>query len=138
MMIDTLYEVVRKLDSINVPYMLSGCLAMGFYTVARSTYNIDLVVHLKESGIDSMEAHFKGDYFYKPAVTEEVRRNGRFNIIMSKGGFKIDFILVKNDEYSLQAFQNRISLTDYGEPIFVISPEDLIIAKLKWIQEFIQ
>ncbi len=58
-----------------------------------------------------------------------------FNIIKSKGGFKIDFILVKNDEYSRQAFQNRISLTDYGEPIFVISLEDLIIAKLKWIQD---
>jgi hypothetical protein len=41
MMIDTLYEVVRKLDSIHVPYMLSGSLAMGFYTVARSTYDID-------------------------------------------------------------------------------------------------
>jgi hypothetical protein len=135
MMIDTLYEVVRKLDSIKVPYMLSGSLAMGFYTVARSTYDIDLVVHLKESDIDNMEALFKDDYFYKPAVIQEVRRNGMFNIISTKGGFKIDFILVKNDEYSQQAFQNRISLTDYGEPIFVISPEDLIIAKLKWIQD---
>lgn len=135
MMIDTLYEVVRKLDSIDVPYMLSGSLAMGFYTVARSTYDIDLVVHLKESDIDNMEALFKDDYFYKPAVAEEVRKKGIFNIIKSNGGFKIDFILVKKDEYSLQAFQNRVSLTEYGEPIFVISLEDLIIAKLKWIQD---
>lgn len=135
MMIDTIYEVVRKLDSIHVPYMLSGSLAMGFYTVARSTYDIDLVVHLKESDIDNMEELFKDDYFYKPAVAEEVRKNGMFNIIKSNGGFKIAFILVKNDEYSRQAFQNRVSLTNYGEPIFVISLEDLIIAKLKWIQD---
>lgn len=135
MMIDTLYEVVKKLDSINVPYMLSGSLAMGFYAVTRSTYDISLVVHLKESDIDNLEALFKDDYFYKPGVTEEVRKNGMFNIIKSKGGFKIDFILVKNDEYSLQAFQNRVPLIDYGEPIFVISLEDLIIAKLKWIQD---
>ncbi|MGI8635320.1 MAG: hypothetical protein ACR2KZ_07940, partial [Segetibacter sp.] len=58
-----------------------------------------------------------------------------FHIIKSKGGFKIYFILVKSDEYSLQAFQNRVPLIDYGEPIFVISLEDLIIAKLKWIQD---
>jgi hypothetical protein len=135
MVIDTLYEVVKKLDSINVPYMLSGSLAMGFYTVSRSTYDIDLIVYLKESDIDNMEAIFADDYFYKPTVAEEIKKNGMFNIIKSKGGFKIDFILVKNDEYSRQAFQNRISLTDYGEPIFVISLEDLIIAKLKWIQD---
>lgn len=110
-------KLSESLILIHVPYMLFGSLAMGFYTVARSTYDIDLVVHLKESGIDNMEAIFKEDYFYKPAVAEEVRKNGMFNIIKSKGGFKIDFILVKNDEYSRQAFQNRVSLTDYGEPI---------------------
>lgn len=115
--------------------MLSGSLAMGFYTVSRSTYDIDLVVHLKESDIDGLEVLFKDDYFYKPTVVEEVRKNGMFNVIGSKGGFKIDFILVKNDEYSQQAFQNRVSLSDYGEPVFVISLEDLIIAKLKWIQD---
>ena len=135
MIIDSLYEVVAKLNSINVPYMLSGSVAMSFYTVSRSTYDIDLVVHLKESDIDNMEALFKDDYFYKPSVQEEVRRLGMFNVIMSKGGFKIDFIFVKNDEYSKQAFQNRVSFIDYGEPIFVISLEDLIIAKLKWIQD---
>lgn len=58
-----------------------------------------------------------------------------FNIIQSKGGFKIDFILLRNDEYSRNAFENRVSLSDYGDPIFVISLEDLIIAKLKWIQD---
>lgn len=89
MMIDTLYEVVKKLNSIHVPYMLSGSLAMGFYTVARSTYDIDLVVHLKESDIDNLEVLFKDDYFYKPAVTEEVRKNGMFNIIKSNGGFRL-------------------------------------------------
>lgn len=68
MMIDSLYEIVRKLDRIKVPYMLSGNFAMGFYTVSRSTYDIDLVVHLQESDIDNMEAIFKDDYFYRPTV----------------------------------------------------------------------
>ncbi len=74
MVIDTLYEVVKKLDSINVPYMLSASLAMGFYTVSRSTYDIDLVVYLKESDIDNMEAIFTDDYFYKPTVAEKLKK----------------------------------------------------------------
>ncbi len=74
MVIDTLYEVVKKLDSINVPYMLSGTLAMGFYTVSRSTYDIDLVVYLKESDIDNMEAIFTDDYFYNPQLQKKLKK----------------------------------------------------------------
>ncbi len=123
MLINSLYEVVKKLNFIQVPYMLSGSLAMGFYTVSRSTYDIDIVIHLNESDIDNLEKVFENDYFYKPTVIEEVKSKGMFNIISNTSGFKIDFILLKDDAYSKLAFANRVLLTDFGNPIHVISTE---------------
>ncbi len=134
-MIDNLYDVIKKLENINVQYMLSGSLAMGFYTISRSTYDIDIVVHLSLSDLNNLEIAFKGDYLYKPAAIEEIKKRGIFNIISNNGGYKIDFILVKSDEYSIQAFNNKVALSDFGDPIFVISLEDLIIAKIRWIQD---
>ena len=43
--------------------------------------------------------------------------------------------MVKNNTYSKQAFNNRKLLDDFGTPIYVVSLEDLIIAKIKWIQD---
>jgi hypothetical protein len=66
MLIKTLTDVVKKLDALKIPYMLSGSVAMGFYTVSRSTYDIDIVTNIKESDIDDLEKAFEKDYFYKP------------------------------------------------------------------------
>jgi len=135
MIIRSLYEVVDKLNAINIPYMLSGSVAMGFYTVNRTTYDIDLIVQLQLSDADNLEKVFENYYFYKPTVIEEIRRNGMFNVISNETGFKIDFILVKDDAYSRLAFERRVLLADFGRPLYVVSLEDLILAKLKWIQQ---
>ena len=135
MVIETLHTVVEKLDEIGIPYMLSGSVAMSFYTVSRSTRDIDFVIYLNLTQIDQMEKIFAGDYFHKNSVIDEVKRNGMFNVILNNNGFKIDFILAKKDAYSKQAFERRKLVNDFEKPVYVVSLEDLIIAKIKWIQE---
>ena len=58
-----------------------------------------------------------------------------FNIISNNSGYKIDFIILKQDEYSQLAFARRQHMPLAGEMVYVISIEDLVIAKLKWIQQ---
>ena len=58
-----------------------------------------------------------------------------FNIIDNETGFKIDFFIRKDNEYSEVAFGRRLRLDDFGEEVWVISIEDLILAKPIWIQE---
>ncbi|MCW3093024.1 MAG: hypothetical protein JWP81_4093 [Ferruginibacter sp.] len=135
MIIDTLHSVIDKLNEIEIPYMLSGSVAMSFYTVSRSTRDIDFVIYLKMEQVDRMEEIFAGDYFNKESVIVEIKRNGMFNVILNSNGFKIDFILVKNDRFGKQEFERRKLIYDYGKPIYVVSLEDLIISKLIWIQE---
>lgn len=134
-MFDLLEIVVEKLTSIQVPYMLSGSVAMSFYSVSRTTRDIDIVAFLQIKDIDKLLAAFEGYYFHRDSIKEEIIRKGLFNIISNDNGFKIDFIVLKSDEYSQAAFARR-SVRDFvGIEAEVISLEDLILAKIKWIQQ---
>ncbi len=135
MITDILHRVIEKLDSIEIPYMLSGSVAMGYYTVSRSTRDIDFVIYLDLEKVDAMQVLFKDDYFNKETVIVEVKKKGMFNVILQSSSYKIDFIIVKDDEYGKLEFSRRKLVNDFEKPIYVVSVEDLIINKLRWIQQ---
>ncbi len=60
---------------------------------------------------------------------------GMFNIIDYSTGFKIDFFFRKNTEYFNIAFSRRKKIHEFNTDIWVITIEDLIIAKLIWTQK---
>lgn len=118
MILKLLEQVCSKLEEINIPYMVSGSLAMNVYTVPRMTRDIDIVIQLKIGDIE-----------------REIRSEGLFNVIDYESGEKIDFIIKKNTEFHIHEFERRIRTKAFGFEIWVVSIEDLIISKLKWIQE---
>lgn len=58
-----------------------------------------------------------------------------FNIIDGKSGFKADFIILKTKKYHQIAFERRRTTEFLDMPVYVVSPEDLVLAKIIWIQE---
>ena len=127
--------VCQKLDNLKLPYMLTGSAAMNYYSVVRTTQDLDIVLELHESEVQSFIASFPNHYYHEPSIISEIKRQGMFNLIDFDSGYKIDFILRKNTDYSHVAFSRRWSSDDFGHPIWVISLEDLILAKLLWIQQ---
>jgi hypothetical protein len=124
------------LDRQNISYMVSGSVALGCYAVSRSTRDIDVVLELDAQQVEGFLSEFSSFYLYEPTVIEEIKRKGMFNAIDHESGFKIDFILRKNGRYAQNAFSRRYLFTDWGFPFWIISLEDLIIAKLVWIQDY--
>lgn len=135
MLLSLLHTTTNKLAAIQVPYMLSGSIAMSFYAVSRTTRDIDIVAYLHQTDVDNLLHAFEGYYFHRSTIEDEINRFGMFNIISNDSGYKIDFIVLKPDEYSQIAFSRRLLLSLGNTELYVISIEDLIIAKLKWIQE---
>jgi hypothetical protein len=76
-----------------------------------------------------------GYYIFEEGIPEEIRRQGMFNVIDFESGQKIDFIIRKNTEFHINEFNRRQISNSYGFEVWVTSKEDLILAKLKWIQE---
>ncbi|MFN3315836.1 MAG: DUF6036 family nucleotidyltransferase [Raineya sp.] len=140
-MLDFLEKVTNKLDLVQLPYMLSGSLAMGFYAIQRTTRDVDLVIEMQENKVQHFVNLFKeGYYCFEPAVREAIKTNSMFNVIDTSTGFKIDFILRKNSIYDKNAFNRRV-IIEFDElttkKFWVISIEDLIIAKIRWIQDLV-
>ena len=135
---DLFQYVCRELESRKIAYMVSGSVAMGAYTVARYTRDIDLVIELAENQLDSFADVFADPakfYFHRPSAEEEVRRRGIFNVISQTSGFKIDFIVKKETPFQRSEFSRKQPGQIWNIDCWIISVEDLILAKLIWIQE---
>jgi hypothetical protein len=136
MILNLLQRVCRLLDETHIPYMISGSIALNIYSIPRMTRDIDIVVELKEERIDDFTNLFPDSYFDKEVIENEIKRKGMFNIIDHQTGFKIDFIIRKETEYFKLAFQRRRRIKELDTELWVICLEDLIIAKLIWIQQY--
>ena len=136
-MISLLEEVSIALDKAEIPYMVSGSMAMTLYTIPRMTRDIDIVVELYKEDIDKFCQIFEGHaYIDRLTVLEEVQRRGMFNVIDYRTGYKVDFMLKKFNEYREVEFNRRHLTTAFGFPTWIVSLEDLILSKLIWIQEY--
>ena len=116
--------------------MISGSIALNVYAIPRMTRDIDIVVELTDNRVDEFTDLFPNSYFDKKVIKEEIKRKGMFNIIDNETGFKIDFIMRKETDYFNLAFQRRQRIKELDTELWVISIEDLIIAKLLWIQQY--
>ena len=134
--LQVLEEVATRLNEAAIPYMISGSVAMNYYAQPRMTRDIDIVVVLANNDVSRFVALFEKDYYVDEAtVKEEVSRGGMFNLIHNKYVIKIDFILRKSGAYDDGAFQRKQLVKVDGFQLWIISPEDLMLNKLRWAQE---
>lgn len=56
-------KIVDVLNENNIPYMLSGSIAMGVYIVPRATRDFDFTIHLEPKDIDAFVSNFKDGYY---------------------------------------------------------------------------
>ena len=136
MVFQLLEKITQALQKAEIPYMVSGSIALNTYAVPRMTRDIDIVIELKKEDIDRFCKIFEIGYYIDPlTVQEEVKRRGMFNVIDFESGYKIDFIIRKNSDYRQLEFSRRIETNAYGFDVWIVSIEDLIISKIAWIQE---
>lgn len=130
--------VCGALEQRGIDYMLSGSVALNAYSIPRYTRDIDIVIELRPENFPQFAQLFaeRACYFHHESAKEEISRGGMFNVIDWESGMKIDFIVRKNDDFQRVEFGRRQRKRILPDVIcWVISPEDLIIAKLLWIQQ---
>jgi len=135
-MFDFLRILIQFFEKYNISYMLSGSIAMSVYTGPRYTRDFDFIVHLKPSDVNLLCKNFaEGYYCDEDAIRDAINNEGMFNIIDFKSNYKADFIILKNNVYRKTEFERREAVDFLDMKVYLVSPEDLIISKLIWIQE---
>lgn len=135
-MFEFLKILIQFFDSNKIPYMLSGSVAMSTYVVPRFTRDFDFVINLKEQDVEKFTEQFnEGYYCNEDSVKQAVSQKGMFNIIDHKSGYKADFIILKEEPYRQKEFSRKQLIDFMDMKLYIVSPEDLLLSKLIWIQD---
>jgi hypothetical protein len=127
-------DVLDRLEALGIPYYVTGSWASGFYAEPRMTRDMDVVLGI--SLIDHeqrIRPAFERDFL----VNDPVDMGGRWmgGLIHKTEIDRIDLIFGRDDAWARSAMQRR---GDVDHPtlgnVWMITPEDLVIAKLEWSQ----
>lgn len=134
-----LVDVVDILDQLYIPYMITGGMAVFVWGRPRFTADIDIIVALQMNDIKALEkalaALGNAGYIDKEDMQEAFKQKGEFNFIDGNTGVKVDFWVSKHDDFSHGQFRRKMTKKILGQPVYFISPEDLILNKLQWYKQ---
>ena len=134
--LDVLRDVSRRLESAGISFMLTGSVAMNYYSQPRMTRDIDLVVSLNEAQTEEFFRLFEMAYYFdRQIVADAISRHSMFNLIHNDAVIKVDCIVLKTDAYRQEEFARRkqINLGDFET--WIVSREDLVLSKLFWARD---
>lgn len=128
--------IAARLDSAGIKYMLTGSNALAVYSTPRMTRDIDLVVEIDISDINTIIRLFSEDcYVETNTVKQAILDQGMFNIVHKEWVLKADFIVRKNEVYREAEFARKRIVTIDGATISIVAPEDLVLSKLVWAKQ---
>jgi hypothetical protein len=131
---ELLTRVLLFLSENRIDYMTTGSVVSSIQGEPRATHDIDIVVDLKKEGIGPLANTFPPPRYYlsTDAAKEAVVKKSMFNLLDTDTGDKVDFWLLTNDPFDQQRFKRRYEEILPGFSLFVSSPEDTILMKLRW------
>jgi hypothetical protein len=134
--LEVLSLVGRRLEALEIPYMLTGSVAMAYYATPRMTRDIDIVVALAAKHVGVLEKAFAADFYIDlDSVREAIVSERLFNLMHLNSAIKVDLIIRKASEYRHLEFARR-KLVRFGSvETWIVSREDLILSKLVWAED---
>jgi hypothetical protein len=127
---------LRVVDALNegaLPYMLVGSFSSNFYGIPRSTKDADFVVELEVAQMDLLAARLQPDFsFDRQLVFETNTGTMKCDLVYQKGAFHVELFSLSKDDHDQQRWSRRRTAHLFGRQVWLPSPEDVIITKLRW------
>ncbi len=131
--LDIIRDVSQKLERLGLPFMLTGSIALNYYAQPRMTRDIDIVVAIAPADVPRLAEAFEAEYYLsRESVQAAVHDSSQFNLIHQESVIKVDCILQKDSEHARIELERRQRISLGTLRTFIVSKEDLILAKLSW------
>jgi len=131
-------KVLGAFAECGVACAIGGSVASSLYGVPRYTQDADLTAEPFAGREEQFVQRFGGDYYVSlPAIRQANATRGSFNIIHGSSGFKVDVFIQKTRPFDRGLLARRLLKPDIdpsGNPLPVLSPEDVILHKLEWFR----
>ena len=135
---EVIARVVRHLDALGIPYMITGTIASSFHGKPRVTHDADIVIDPDREGLERLVHELSAADFYADpkSAREALRRRRQFNVIDTASAFKLDLIIRKDRPFSHAEFarRQRADLPE-AKQVALATPEDTILSKLEWAKK---
>jgi hypothetical protein len=131
---ELLGRVIQVLAETGVDYLVTGSIASSMQGEPRSTHDVDLVVALPVEAAPTLLKAFPPSDFYlsEEAIREAVRNQSMFNLLSLADGEKVDFWILTSEPFDQSRFARKRTEDVLGLRVNVSTPEDTILAKLRW------
>jgi len=133
---DLLIKVIDRLNQLEISYMMTGGIAVIFFGKPRLTHDFDIVAEIDAKQIPELVHAFENEFYVsQEAIKTALNNRSMFNVIHFDSGIKVDFWLLKDDEFDRKRFERKQKHVYAGRDIFFSSPEDIILKKILWFKE---
>jgi hypothetical protein len=134
-----IYQLAHILDSLNIPYYVSGSVASSLQGEVRFTEDLDLAIDIQPSQVQSLINALSEDFYISDiAVYEAIEGlTTSFNVIHLQTTEKAHIFISRNQPFDLSKMNRRQLYFVENEPeksFYVCSPEDSILQKLFWFK----
>lgn len=129
------FDLFHVFDGLKIDCALGGSMASSIFGKPRFTQDADLTAApfpgKEQAFAESLDTSY---YVSLEAVQQAVREQSSFNVIHTISGFKIDVFVRKDTPFGKSAFERRRIVQIADKPVFILSPEDIILHKLEWFR----
>jgi hypothetical protein len=127
-------DLHRIFVALQIPYYITGGVAAIVYGEPRTTRDLDIVLAIQREDLDPLVTALESNQFYVPGVDDV--KSGRMRtlgITQIETIARADLVIAGQEEFDRIQFDRResIEMPGLGE-FYVVSPEDLILNKLRW------
>ena len=131
---ELLKRVIQVLNRAEIQYMITGSVASSLQGEPRSTHDIDMVIAIRRSLVKKLVEDFPPPDFYlnEDSILEAINKQSMFNLIDITSGDKIDFWILTDEAFDRSRFSRKINENFMSIKMQVSTPEDTILAKLRW------
>lgn len=114
--------------------MVTGSVVSSLQGEPRSTHDIDIVIAIQQSNVGKLVEVFPQPNFYldKESIVDAINKKSMFNLVVVSEGYKVDFWVLTDDPFDQSRFSRKYTEEFLGLKVQVSSPEDTILAKLRW------
>ena len=134
---ELLRKVTETLDRNGMDYMITGSMASSLQGEPRLPHHIEVVISIQESDIGNLVEAFPSPIYYLEAesIREAISHGSMFTLMDKAGGDKVDFWILTDQPFDQSRFARKRAEDVMGMRLKVSSPEDTILAKMRWIVE---
>lgn len=134
--IEVALRVASVLDECGIPYLVGGSLASSISGEPRSTLDVDMVVALSATQVDSLVAALGEDFYAdSEAIRQAVASTATANLVHLPTSIKVDLFIVGGSPIDEEQMERRLRVKVSNDPdefLYVYTPEDILLQKLRW------